>query len=426
MTGIGREKELTPLRMWASLTSPKATQFQVTLGTLAPLSGTWDLALYGGRSEPHGEGTSGDQHQRRIPSEVRFPKGEEQPHSADLIGLLHGHQGRLEQLEQELEQQCEVERSLRKQIKRRRELEEKLSKLESNLQSKDSRTAQEDTPLGGEDPFTEDILRAKVPRNFKSPGMNLYNGTIDPKHHLGNFKSWMYLADASDATRCKAFPTTLTKVAMKWFDSLPPRSVTNFDDLAHKFLTRFSIQKDKVKHAPSLPRVKQEVKEPLRDYIERFNKVCLKIQDLPTEAVIIELVNGLREGSFSQSISKRHPTSLNDVQERAERKICHIEKLPPPCPIKTKKGGSHNEYCEYHKLYGHSTNDCYDLKNVIEKLATEGRLDRYLMERSDSHRKRKKDDEDLDQRGPPPQTPERHVHMILGGFAGGGLIKRLG
>ncbi|KAL4307414.1 hypothetical protein AHAS_Ahas16G0275900 [Arachis hypogaea] len=82
--------------------------------------------------------------------------------------------------------------------------------------------------------------------------MDLYDGTTDPKHHLSNFKSRMHLADASDATRCKAFPTTLTKVAMKWFDSLPPRSVTSFDDLWRKFLMRFSIQNDKVKHPPSI------------------------------------------------------------------------------------------------------------------------------------------------------------------------------
>ncbi|XP_072054420.1 uncharacterized protein [Arachis hypogaea] len=131
----------------------------------------------------------------------------------------------------------------------------------------------------------------------------------------------MYLADASDATRCKAFPTTLSKAVMKWFDSLPPRSVTSFEDLSRKFLMRFSIQKDKVKHAPSLLGVKQEVGEPLRDYMERFNKACLEIQDLPTEGVIMGLVNGLREGPFSQSISKRHPTSFNDVQERAEKYI---------------------------------------------------------------------------------------------------------
>ncbi|XP_016165207.1 uncharacterized protein LOC107607819 [Arachis ipaensis] len=215
--------------------------------------------------------------------------------------------------------------------------------------------------------------------------------------------------------------------------------------------------------------------------MERFNKACLEIQDLPMEAVIMGLVNGLREGSFSQSILKRHPTSLSDVQEKAEkyinieknvrlretswqpghshsskerekepknkeevgperprryhsytplrvflvdvyRKIFHTERLPPPRPIKNKKrGGSRGDYCEYHKLYGHSTNDCYNLKNVVEKLAREGRLDKYLIKRSDHHGKTKRDDEG--RRYPPPQTPKRHIHMISGGFGGGGLTK---
>ncbi|XP_072058051.1 uncharacterized protein [Arachis hypogaea] len=208
---------------------------------------------------------------------------------------------------------------------------------------------------------------------------------------------------------------------MKWFDSLPPRLVTSFDGLSCKFLMRFSIQKDKVKHALSLLGVKQEIGEPLRDYVERFNKVCLEIQNLPTETVIMGLVNGLRECPFSQSISKRHPTSLSDMQERVEKKICHTERLPSPRPIKNKKGGSRSEYCEYHKLYGHSTNDCYNMKNEIEKLVREGRLDRYLMERSDHHGKMKQDEED--QRDPPPWSLERHIHMISRGFVGGGLTK---
>ncbi|XP_025677349.1 uncharacterized protein [Arachis hypogaea] len=126
----------------------------------------------------------------------------------------------------------------------------------------------------------------------------------DPRHHLSNFKRKIYLADASDVTRCKAFPTTLTKAAMKWFDNLPPKSITYFDDLARKFLTRFSIQKDKIKHAPSLLRIKQEARETLWDYMKMFNKACLKIQCLPTEAVIMGLANGPKEGPFSQSISK--------------------------------------------------------------------------------------------------------------------------
>ncbi|MED6166852.1 hypothetical protein PIB30_113393, partial [Stylosanthes scabra] len=54
-----------------------------------------------------------------------------------------------------------------------------------------------------------------------------------------------------------AFPTTLTKAAQHLFDNLPERSIACFDDLARGFLTHFSTQKEKTKHAPSLLGVKQ-------------------------------------------------------------------------------------------------------------------------------------------------------------------------
>ncbi|XP_016200294.1 uncharacterized protein LOC107641311 [Arachis ipaensis] len=111
--------------------------------------------------------------------------------------------------------------------------------------------------------------------------------------------------------------------------------------------------------------------------------------------------------------------SLVDVYQE----VCHTEKLsPPPTSDQTQKGGCRIEYCEYHKLYGHSTNKFYYLKNVIERLVREGRLDRYLASRSDDPKKRRRD-EGEEQQERPPQTPERHVHMINGGFAGGGISK---
>ncbi|XP_072088784.1 uncharacterized protein [Arachis hypogaea] len=184
------------------------------------------IVTHQGVTKQHREYTSGVKDPKGNSSEGHRSDKEGQPHATDFMGLFHGHQGRLEQLEQELERQREAERNLRSEIEGQKEVEEKLSRLESTFRGRNSRSDRDDSLLGGEDPFNEDILRVKVPRNFKSPDMDLYDGTTDPKHHLSNF-----------------------------------------------------------------------------------------------EAVIMGLVNGLREGPFSHSISKRHPTSLSDVQERAEKYI---------------------------------------------------------------------------------------------------------
>ncbi|XP_025685188.1 uncharacterized protein [Arachis hypogaea] len=110
--------------------------------------------------------------------------------------------------------------------------------------------------------------------------------------------------------------------------------------------------------------------------------------------------------------------SLVDVY----RDICNTEKIPPPRPIKHKRGGSRTEHCEYHRVYGHPTNECYDLKNVIEKLAWEGRLDRFLASKTDEPKKRRRDEE-VGGAEHPHHTLERHIHMINGGFAGGRISK---
>ncbi|XP_057755651.1 uncharacterized protein LOC130974822 [Arachis stenosperma] len=214
--------------------------------------------------------------------------------------------------------------------------------------------------------------------------------------------------------------------------------------------------------------------------MERFNRACLDIQNLPTEAAIMGLINGLREEPFSHSISKKYPISLNEIQERAKkyinmeensrlgetlkigfsyqpwdkdkesrkkedqfaekprkyynytplqvslvdvyREICNTEKIPPPRSIKHKRGGSRTEYCKYHRIYGHPTNECYDLKNVIEKLAQEGRLDWFLANRVDEPKKKRRNEEN-GRAERPPNTPERHIHMINRGFSGGGISK---
>ena len=75
------------------------------------------------------------------------------------------------------------------------------------------------------------------------------------------------------------------------------------------------------------------------------------------------------------------------------------------------------KYCEFHKDHGHQTDDCIQLKKEIEYLIRRGHLGRYVA----------LEGQERVQPPPPRQpTPVQHqpplgeIHVISGGFAGGG------
>ncbi|MED6192082.1 hypothetical protein PIB30_006909 [Stylosanthes scabra] len=70
----------------------------------------------------------------------------------------------------------------------------------------------------GQTPFTTDVLRSRLPKNFDKPTDFKYDGTTDPQDHLDAFDAIKNLDGVRDATRCKAFSVTLKGAAMTWFN----------------------------------------------------------------------------------------------------------------------------------------------------------------------------------------------------------------
>ena len=135
------------------------------------------------------------------------------------------------------------------------------------------------------------------------------------------FKSRMALAGASDPVRCRAFPITLKKAALKWFNSLLSKSICKFSDLQSRFLAHFITRRFKPKLATSLLGLSQRQGQPLRDFLERFNAETLLVEELETLAAVLTLLNGLRPGAFKDSLSKQPVETMDEIQIRTERHI---------------------------------------------------------------------------------------------------------
>ena len=78
-------------------------------------------------------------------------------------------------------------------------------------------------------------------------------------------------------------------------------------------------------------------------------------------------------------------------------------------------------YCEFHRDYGHRTENCIQLKKEIEYLIRRGYLRRFIASEGQAQSQAQA------QHPPPPQQattkhqqPLWEIHVISGGFAGGG------
>ncbi|XP_025685712.1 uncharacterized protein [Arachis hypogaea] len=95
-------------------------------------------------------------------------------------------------------------------------------------------------------------------------------------------------------------------------------------------------------------------------------------------------------------------------QQIAEKGI-----LSRPRPLKDRTGGNKSLYCEYHKGYGHKTQDCFDLKDALEQAIRDGKLaDFSHLIREPRRRNRDHDSEDRSRATRRRQEPEGDDHGL--------------
>ncbi|XP_075515433.1 uncharacterized protein LOC142550081 [Primulina tabacum] len=125
----------------------------------------------------------------------------------------------------------------------------------------------------------------------------------------------------ADRIKCNVFLTTLVDSAQRWFEGLAPQSIHSFKDFQKVFSHHFSSSKKYKKTSFSLFEVKQSPEESLRAYIRRFNRVALDVPTCATETKTAALTQGLWEGEFFKSLTKKVPGNFEDLLPRAEKYI---------------------------------------------------------------------------------------------------------
>nr|GEU61746.1 uncharacterized mitochondrial protein AtMg00810-like [Tanacetum cinerariifolium] len=189
--------------------------------------------------------------------------------------------------------------------------------------------------------FSED-KRRRMPANVKT-----YDGISDPDDHLKIFKSAATIENWPQPVWCHMLNSTLVRNARNWFSKLPRRSIDGFEELRRAFHLNFTQRKKCAKKPVKLARVKQRQGESTSTYVERY------------------------KDDMGDRGNDNYTPLTKTPKEILATKGANFSKPPLMCTPEERHVG--NGYCEYHGQKGHTTNECVQLRQLIDKLVKEGR-----------------------------------------------------
>ena len=105
----------------------------------------------------------------------------------------------------------------------------------------------------------------------------MYNGRTDPEKHISHFNQRMTMHSKNEALMCKAFPSNLGPVVMRWFYGLRAGSINSFKELIQAFGSHFIMCSRVPWPLASLLSLSMREGKTLKTYSNRYREIFKEI-----------------------------------------------------------------------------------------------------------------------------------------------------
>src|SRR3954465_4420732 len=99
------------------------------------------------------------------------------------------------------------------------------------------------------------------------------------------------------------FPMALKEGARTWLPNLAPGMISSWDQMRTRFIANFQGTRDRPPAVSDMHRIKQQPRETLQKYIQRFNSARLKIPKVSEEAIISAFSDGVRGVKMKEELA---------------------------------------------------------------------------------------------------------------------------
>ena len=168
-------------------------------------------------------------------------------------------------------------------------------------------------------PFMRKIEGERLPRWFTQSTFTMYNGRTDLVEHVSHFNQRMVVHSKNEALMCKAFPSSLGPMAMRWFNGLGAGSIDSFKELTRAFGSRFITCSRVPRALDSLLSISIRERETLKMYSDRYWEMFNKINgDFDDMAIRTFKVGLTAENDLRKSLTKKPVRSVHRLMDRID------------------------------------------------------------------------------------------------------------
>uniref|UniRef100_A0A2N9J5E4 Integrase catalytic domain-containing protein n=1 Tax=Fagus sylvatica TaxID=28930 RepID=A0A2N9J5E4_FAGSY len=308
-----------------------------------------------------------------------------------------------------------------------REMRKQMGDMKNSLKGKAARNL-DNLVHQADSPFIPSIADFPLPSRFKVPLLENFDGTKDPFDYLEAFKTIMQLQAVPEEVMCRAFPLGLrgsARVCQR--RGRPPTHLLN---------------------------IKQMEGESLRAFVHRFNEEAMKIDRPKEDVTVTAFMAGLRKGDFLYDLCKDPPETMSELMYEATKHMNAedaLEAMDDPLPKRRKdtedrkpkpakqkiqddpslrwpgkirsdpNSRPKNLYYRFHRDHRHLTEDCVALKEQVETLIRQGKLQKYVSRPANTRPAKPSAQREQTEHNRP--GPVGEIRTIIGGPASGGTSR---